>query len=118
MQVLAGIIPISQVASLPSCVQFVCEHIAAEIILSLVHPSARDTDQEDKRTWRVGMEKGKANGSSESNVAPSIWTAMDVMTAYATDKGWVTAKAGRPDVNRAGNASTSQYCVRLNEQCG
>lgn len=32
---------------------------------------------------------------------------MDILTAYADKKGWVTAKAGRPDVNRAGNASTS-----------
>jgi len=30
---------------------------------------------------------------------------MDVLTAYANAKGWVTAKAGRPDVHRAGNAS-------------
>jgi len=29
---------------------------------------------------------------------------MDVLSAYATKKGWVTAKAGRPDANRAGNA--------------
>jgi hypothetical protein len=113
MQVLAGIIPISQVASLPSCVQFVCEHMALETILSLVHPSVKDTDQEDKRTWRAGMEKGKTDGSLESNVAPRTWTAMDVMTAYATAKGWLTAKAGRPDVNRAANASTYQYCVLI-----
>jgi hypothetical protein len=32
---------------------------------------------------------------------------MDILTAYADKKGWVTAKAGRPDVNRAGNASMS-----------
>jgi len=35
------------------------------------------------------------------------WTAMDILTSYADQKGWVTAKAGRPDVNRAGNASVS-----------
>jgi hypothetical protein len=29
---------------------------------------------------------------------------MDVLVAYANQKGWVTAKAGRPDTNRAGNA--------------
>jgi len=32
---------------------------------------------------------------------------MDILTAYADAKGWVTAKAGRPDVHRAGNASKS-----------
>jgi hypothetical protein len=29
---------------------------------------------------------------------------MDILTAYAERNGWVTAKAGRPDVMRAGNA--------------
>ena len=38
------------------------------------------------------------------------WTAMDILTSYADQKGWVTAKAGRPDVNRAGNASLS-FCI-------
>ena len=32
---------------------------------------------------------------------------MDILTAYADKKGWVTAKAGRPDVGRAGNARRS-----------
>lgn len=45
----------------------------------------------------------------EGEKAPSApeWTAMDILTAYADSKGWVTAKAGRPDVHRAGNASQS-----------
>jgi hypothetical protein len=30
---------------------------------------------------------------------------MDILTAFANYKGWVTAKAGRPDIHRAGNAS-------------
>jgi hypothetical protein len=30
---------------------------------------------------------------------------MEVLTGYADAKGWVTAKAGRSDVHRAGNAS-------------
>ena len=79
--------------------------------MSLVHPSAKDPDQEDKRTWRAGTEMDKASRSLGSNVAPRTWTAMDVMTAFATEKGWLTAKAGRPDVNRAGNASMFKYCV-------
>lgn len=29
---------------------------------------------------------------------------MDVMVAYANLRGWQTAKAGRPDIHRAGNA--------------
>ena len=34
---------------------------------------------------------------------------MDVLVAYANQKGWMTAKAGRPDVNRAGNARKFCY---------
>ena len=34
---------------------------------------------------------------------------MDVLTAYAEKKGWVTAKAGRPDVGRAGNSSKFSF---------
>lgn len=33
------------------------------------------------------------------------WTAMDILVAFANARSWVTAKAGRPDVHRAGNAS-------------
>ncbi|KAF8560047.1 P-loop containing nucleoside triphosphate hydrolase protein [Imleria badia] len=56
---------------------------------------------EDKRTWRPGQR------SLEQTKAPSSaarWTANDIMIAYAEKKGWVTAKAGRPDIHRAGNA--------------
>jgi len=34
---------------------------------------------------------------------------MDLLTAFAMLKGWVTAKAGRPDIHRAGNASTRSF---------
>ena len=36
---------------------------------------------------------------------PQSWTAAEILTEYAVKKGWVTAKAGRPDIHRAGNAS-------------
>ena len=112
MQVLAGILPISQVASMASCIQFVCERMALETILRLDHPSAKDAVQEDKRTWRTGMDKVGGSSAIDSDVAPRVWTTMDVMTAYATDKGWLTAQAGRPDINRAGNASMSNLPSR------
>jgi len=38
---------------------------------------------------------------------------MDVLTAYAGAKNWVTAKAGRPDINRAGNASGCTLLVTV-----
>ncbi|KAJ7925940.1 hypothetical protein B0H13DRAFT_2229531 [Mycena leptocephala] len=71
MQVLAGILPISRVSAIPSCI-----HHAAELL-----PLER-----------------------QGRVKEKPWTAMDVLTGYADAKGWVTAKAGRSDVHRAGNA--------------
>lgn len=97
LQVLAGVLPISQMPSIPSCVQFVCERMPLERILGLEHPGG-DKPVEDKRTWRAGMK----NASEQPGT--STWTAIDVLTAYATKNGWLTAKAGRPDIQRAGNA--------------
>ncbi|TDL28127.1 P-loop containing nucleoside triphosphate hydrolase protein [Rickenella mellea] len=95
MQVLAGVLPIAQVASIPSCVHHALIYLPLERIFGLVHPNAKVEETEDKRTWRQGTRVAKKT--------EIYWTAMDVMTAFATLKGWVTAKAGRPDVNRAGN---------------
>lgn len=97
---MAGILPISQVSSIPSCVQFASERIPLEKVLNLQHPNLKDPESKDKRTWRDGMQT-----PSNSSAPPVTWTAMDIMTSFADSKGWVTAKAGRPDVNRAGNAS-------------
>jgi len=58
----------------------------------------------DKRTWRVDKAKNLKDGEGEKGEVKQGWTTMDVLTAYALRNGWVTAKAGRPDVNRAGNA--------------
>lgn len=68
-----------------------------ERIYKLNHPSALEAQVEDKRTWREGMHPLKAK--------PVQWTAMDVLAAFANARGWMTAKAGRPDIHRAGNAS-------------
>lgn len=61
---------------------------------------------EDRRTWRQNYRVQHPKASAEADERHVVWTAMDIMTAYALRRGWVTAKAGRPDVNRAGNAST------------
>ncbi|KAG8838367.1 hypothetical protein FRC18_004972 [Serendipita sp. 400] len=99
MQVLAGVLPISQMASIPSSAQFIGQKMPLEKIFGLEHPSRLEKAvEEDKRTWRPGMKTGSESKSEE------IWTAMDVLTAYGLRRGWKTAKAGRPDVNRAGNA--------------
>ena len=110
LQVLAGILPISQIAAISSCVYHALQYLPLEQILSLTHPSKSTADQErardyarqreleSKRTWREGQKPSKV-------VEEERWTAMDVLTSFAEAKGWLTAKAGRPDINRAGNAS-------------
>ena len=87
-----------------------------ERILGLTHPSRAHPPAEDKRTWRGGVRlAGAGGGGGSENAAGTepVWTAMDVLTAYAEKKGWVTAKAGQLDVNRAGNASAS-FCLLVN----
>ncbi|KAG5635100.1 hypothetical protein H0H81_012442 [Sphagnurus paluster] len=98
MQVLSGILPISRVSAVPSCIHYASERIPIEEVYKLAHPSTSSPLVPDKRTWREGM---KAESSENK---PLVWTAMDVLTAYANMKKWVTAKAGRPDIHRAGNA--------------
>jgi len=99
MQVLSGILPISRVSAIPACIHFICQYLPLERIYGLTHPSRTAPPVEDKRTWRGG-----AKPSALKEKGEVTWTAMDVLTAYADKKGWVTAKAGRPDVGRAGNS--------------
>ncbi|SJL06173.1 uncharacterized protein ARMOST_09509 [Armillaria ostoyae] len=96
LQVLSGILPISRISSIPSCIHFVGEHLPIEEIYHLEHPNSKLPVIEDKRTWRNGEKRVVARSTE--------WTAMEVMSTYADKRGWVTAKAGRMDVNRAGNA--------------
>jgi len=104
LQVLASTLAISQMPSIPSCVNFIGKYIPLERVFGLVHPSLSAPVVEDKRTWRKGQKRTTLSESEKRGEGEVEWTAMDVMTAYADKKGWVTAKAGRPDVNRAGNA--------------
>ncbi|TFK90785.1 P-loop containing nucleoside triphosphate hydrolase protein [Polyporus arcularius HHB13444] len=99
-QVLSGILPISRVSAIPLCIYHAASVLPLEKILGLSHPSLASPPVQDKRTWREGMRPPE----SQQQQRALVWTAMDILTAYANKKGWVTAKAGRPDVNRAGNA--------------
>ena len=73
-----------------------------------MHPATKEPLAEDKRTWRDGMKQE----DSVNNPDRLTWTAMDILTAYADAKGWVTAKAGRSDVHRAGNSSKQRIYLR------
>lgn len=100
MQVLAGVLPVSQISAIPSCIYHALLHVPLEKTYGLRNPAektAAEAAVQDKRTWRGGARPVAVAKATE-------WTAMDVLTAFAELKGWITAKAGRPDVNRAGNA--------------
>lgn len=84
---------------MPACIYHASHYLPLEKIFKLVHPAIASAPVQDKRTWRE--ERAKEITKPED----LVWTAMDVLVAYAATKNWVTAKAGRPDVNRAGNAS-------------
>lgn len=75
--------------------------------MGLGHPEPK-SEVVDKRTWRgERVNDSDAIGGGNGKRKEQRWTSMDVLTAYALRNGWVTAKAGRPDVNRAGNARKS-----------
>jgi len=76
-----------------------------EQIFDLTHPSEVEQQEEDKRTWRTGQRERLAENAVARVEEKRRWTAMDVMVAFANKNGWKTAKAGRPDFQRAGNAS-------------
>jgi len=97
-QVMCGILPISRVSAVPLCIHYAARFLPLEEIWDLKHPSLEADRVEDKRTWR----EPRTNTDVEKQTKLD-WTAMDILTAFALKKGWVTAKAGRPDVNRAGN---------------
>ncbi|KAJ6604808.1 hypothetical protein DFH09DRAFT_1123865 [Mycena vulgaris] len=100
MQVLSGILPISRVSAIPSCIHHAAELLPLEKVYNISHPTTLSDPlaAEDRRTWRDGERPGG------SKVKETRWTAMDILIGYADAKGWVTAKAGRSDIHRAGNA--------------
>ncbi|BEI88039.1 uncharacterized protein CcaverHIS019_0107570 [Cutaneotrichosporon cavernicola] len=93
LQAMAGILPISQIPSLPACTAFVARHMPLEDIFRVPRP--KQEDDIDLRTWR-----GPRPTTPKKNAG---WTAGEIMDARALDRGFLTAKGGRPDANRAAN---------------
>lgn len=109
---LCGTLPISRVSAVPACISYAANLLPLEEIYNLKHPSTKEApvevDLEHKRTWRANHKPKELKHEQ-----PAVWTATDILAAYADAKGWVTAQAGRPDVHRAGNASTYQFCCLI-----
>ena len=66
LQVLSGILPISQVSSLPSCIQHATRLMPLEEVFRLVNPSIYEPPVEDKRTWREGFRGRRAIAQKHS----------------------------------------------------
>ncbi|KAH9857967.1 hypothetical protein C2E23DRAFT_156293 [Lenzites betulinus] len=109
-QVLSGILPISRVSAIPLCIHHAAQLIPLERILGLAHPSTTEAPAQDKRTWRAGMHP---HAAAEAGAKEPAWTTADILTAYAEKKGWITARVGRPDIKRAGNASAYIFCFSV-----
>jgi len=103
LQVLSGILPISKVSAVPACIHHASQLLPLERVFGLTHPALSTLTAKDRRTWR------EPRVQVQSEKLEPAWTAMDVLIAYAGAKNWVTAKAGRPDVNRAGNAGVCTF---------
>ena len=80
LQVLMGCFPIAQLREPYSAIGYISQRIPVHRILKLVHPN----------------QEGKA-------VVEHQWSAYDICEAWALKRGFLTAKAARPDVYRAAN---------------
>ncbi|KAK9766174.1 hypothetical protein K7432_004938 [Basidiobolus ranarum] len=74
LQILSGMYSIAQVQEPYTAIQFLAERVPVEYILALKHP-----DDEN-----------------------SPWSAWEICEAFALQRGFLTSKAARPDVYRAG----------------
>ncbi|KAK4688597.1 large subunit GTPase 1, partial [Tremellales sp. Uapishka_1] len=104
LQVLAGILPISQIPSLPACIHFAARHLPLEQIFRIPFPSSYEVpdDYASRKTYR------DPNRVTEVVERKKVWTAGGLMEGRAEDRGFVTAKGGRPDTNRAANGIMRQ----------
>ncbi|GMK54708.1 hypothetical protein CspeluHIS016_0112940 [Cutaneotrichosporon spelunceum] len=94
LQAMAGTLPISQIPSMPACTAFVARHMPLEDVFRIPRPKEEE-DVDVHRTWREPRP-----ATVKKNAA---WTAGEIMDARALDRGFLTAKGGRPDANRAAN---------------
>ncbi|OCF43640.1 hypothetical protein I317_02532 [Kwoniella heveanensis CBS 569] len=105
IQALAATIPISQIASMPSCISFASKHLPLETIFKIPY-SVSETDVDPyagKRTYRDPALAEAEKKRREQEERKEKWTAGKIMEGRAIDRGYLTAKSGRPDTNRAAN---------------
>ncbi|WWC65102.1 uncharacterized protein I303_107716 [Kwoniella dejecticola CBS 10117] len=105
IQALAATIPISQIASLPACITFCAKHLPLETIFRIPY-TIGDGDIDPyagKRTYRDPKLAEAERLKREEEDKKERWTAGKIMEGRAHDRGYLSAKSGRPDINRAAN---------------
>ena len=83
LQILAGIYPIAQVREPYTSVMYLAQRLPLVQLLQLKHPEAEGQTEKDQQLQ---------------------WSADDICYAWAEKRGFLTARAGRPDVYRAANS--------------
>ena len=101
LQVLSGIYPIAQLQEPFTAIRFLAERIPMANILKLKHPMSAETRSDEEARERVHE-----------------WSPLDICEGWAIKRGYFTAKASRPDVNRAANellrmALDGRLCLAL-----
>ncbi|KAG4079336.1 hypothetical protein HA402_008028 [Bradysia odoriphaga] len=76
-QVLMGSYPIAQLRVPMASVKYLAERVDLQKLLNLTHPQGKNE---------------------------TVWSAVDICEAWAIKRGFLTAKAARPDSNRAANS--------------
>ncbi|CED84549.1 Predicted GTP-binding protein MMR1 [Phaffia rhodozyma] len=98
LQAISSILPISTIPALPSVIRLACQLMPLERVLGLKHEDEdKEKEMKDKKTWRPGSLVRGGRTKEE------VWTTGMIMEGWALERGFLTAKAGRPDFNRAGN---------------
>ncbi|PWN47014.1 P-loop containing nucleoside triphosphate hydrolase protein, partial [Violaceomyces palustris] len=98
-QVMGGILPISQVQSIPTCVGYVADHMRLERILEL-EPFLAEMEVEEREVVGKRLDSMR----SRNPKSQQRWTSTKILEALARRYNYRTAKAARWDLNRAGNS--------------
>ena len=103
-QVLGSTVPISQEKQ-PSTILFeIGKRMPLEHILPLAPQSVLEREEViDKRTWREGMVRTSSKDNEDNEGVNSSIKVLDIFERYSIRAGFMTAKAGRPDINRSSN---------------
>lgn len=97
LQVLMGCYPISQLREPYSSIQYLAERVNMVQILKLKPAEEYRHEKPGLNLMTMSERTSTLNGSDQS------WSAYTICESWAVLRGFLTAKAGRPDVYRAAN---------------